>query len=69
MRVAIVVPKWDQTAVRRNQLKRRLRELSGALLFDRASSRDVLLRVRREAYSASFADLRDDVQRISASLT
>ena len=69
MRVAIVVPKWGQTAVQRNKLKRRLRELSRTLLLARKSSRDVVLRARREAYAASFADLRDDVQRLAGGLT
>jgi ribonuclease P protein component len=69
VRVAIVVPKWGFTAVRRNLLKRRLRELSRALLFDKASSRDVVLRARREAYDATFTDLRADVETLSASLT
>jgi ribonuclease P protein component len=69
VRVAIVVPKWGFTAVRRNLLKRRLRELSRALLFDKASSRDVVLRARREAYDATFTDLRADVEKLSASLT
>ena len=69
MRVAIVVPKWGFTAVRRNKLKRRLRELARAHMFERKSSSDVVLRARREAYDASFGDLTDDVQRLSASLT
>ena len=69
VRVAIVVPKWGQTAVQRNKLKRRLRELSRTLLLARKSSRDVVLRARREAYAASFADLRDDVQRLAGGLT
>jgi ribonuclease P protein component len=68
VRVAIVVPKWGFTAVRRNLLKRRLRELSRALLFDRQSSRDVVLRARREAYDATFTDLRADVEQLAASL-
>jgi ribonuclease P protein component len=68
VRVAIVVPKWGFTAVRRNLLKRRLRELSRALLFDRQSSRDVVLRARREAYDATFTDLRADVEKLAASL-
>ena len=68
MRVAIVVPKWGFTAVRRNLLKRRLRELSRALLFDKPSSRDVVLRARREAYDATFTDLRADVERLAGSL-
>ena len=69
MRVAIVVPKWGYTAVRRNLLKRRLRELSRALLFDKDASRDVVLRARREAYDAAFDDLRADIEKLSTSLT
>ena len=69
MRVAIVVPKWGFTAVRRNLLKRRLRELSRALLWDKDASRDVVLRARREAYDADFTALRADVERLATSLT
>ena len=68
MRVAIVVPKWGFTAVRRNLLKRRLRELSRALLWDKDASRDVVLRARREAYDADFTALRADVERLAGSL-
>jgi ribonuclease P protein component len=69
VRVAIVVPKWGYTAVRRNLLKRRLRELSRALLQEKPSSRDIVLRARREAYDATFTDLKTDVEKLSASLT
>jgi ribonuclease P protein component len=69
VRVAIVVPKWGFTAVRRNKLKRRLRELARAHMFDVASSSDVVLRARREAYDASFDHLRDDVQRLTGGLS
>ena len=68
VRVAIVVPKWGHTAVRRNKLKRRLRELARAQLLTRDTSGDVVLRARREAYDASFADLRSDLEKLSASL-
>jgi ribonuclease P protein component len=61
VRVAIVVPKYGFTAVRRNKLKRRLRELARQTLLQRPASCDVLLRARREAYGAAFAVLRDDV--------
>ena len=69
VRVAIVVPKWGHTAVSRNKLKRRLRELARNHLMARQFSRDVVLRARREAYEASFADLRDDVAKLSSALT
>ena len=69
VRVAIVVPKWGHTAVSRNKLKRRLRELARDHLLARETSRDVVLRARREAYDASFTDLRDDIAKLSSSLT
>ena len=69
VRVAIVVPKWGHTAVSRNKLKRRLRELARDHLFARETSRDVVLRARREAYDASFTDLRDDIAKLSSALT
>lgn len=67
--MAIVVPKWGFTAVRRNKLKRRLRELTRAHVLTQASSSDVVVRARREAYDASFDDLRQDVQRLAGGLS
>lgn len=61
VRVAIVVPKYGFTAVRRNKLKRQLRELARQSLLPRSVSCDVLFRARREAYSATFDALRNDV--------
>jgi ribonuclease P protein component len=66
VRVAIVVPKYGFTAVRRNKLKRRLRELARRTLLQRSTSCDVLLRARREAYGASFDRLRDDVSNVAS---
>lgn len=68
VRVAIVVPKFGYTAVRRNALKRRLRELARTHLLTRPASADVLIRARREAYAASFDALRADVAHVSAQL-
>ena len=68
MRVAIVVPKWGHTAVSRNKLKRRLRELARDHLMARDTSRDVVLRARREAYDASFSDLREDIERVAGAV-
>jgi len=61
IRLAIVVPKFGFTAVRRNQVKRRIRELSRTLILPRAQSCDVLVRARRDAYAATFAEMREDV--------
>ena len=68
VRVGIVVPKLGQTAVRRNRLKRRLRELVRLHVLSLAQSCDVVLRARREAYDAPFATLREDVVRLAEQL-
>jgi ribonuclease P protein component len=68
VRVAIVVPKHGHTAVRRNKLKRQLRELVRQTLLPRSGSYDVLLRARREAYGATFALLRHDVDDVASRL-
>ena len=68
MRVAIVVPKLGFTAVRRNKLKRRLRELTRSHLWPLALSSDIVLRTKRDAYDASFDQLRDDIVRVGTAL-
>ena len=68
VRVAIVVPKHGHTAVRRNRLKRQLRELARREVLPRPASRDVLFRARREAYGVAFAELHDAVSRAAASV-
>ena len=66
-RVALVVPKFGYTAVRRNTLKRRLRELTREMVLP-GSARDVLFRAKRVAYDASFDQLKDEVRRIAGEL-
>lgn len=68
VRVAIVVPKLRFTAVRRNQLKRRLRELAREHLWPLPASVDVIVRARPTAYDASFDRLRDDVSQLARAL-
>ena len=63
-----MVPKYGFTIVRRNKLRRRLRELARLHLLTRGVSCDVLIRARREAFDASFAQLRDDVRQLVAGL-
>ena len=67
-RVALVVPKFGYTIVRRNKLKRRLRELTRQLVLSQPCSCDLLLRARRNAYDASFERLRDDVKLLATQL-
>lgn len=67
-RLALVVPRFGFTAVRRNTLKRRLRELARVHLFPMPLSCDVLIRARRDAYAVSFDQLRADVTDVVAAL-
>ena len=61
------------TGVRRNQLKRRLRELARlqvlAPLRVSAKALDVVIRARYEAYAADFAALRAEMESVGARLS
>lgn len=67
-RVALVVPKFGFTAVRRNRLKRRLRELTRQHVLPQPYSYDVVLRARRDAYGVTFGRLRDEITEVAAQL-
>ena len=60
-----MVPLHRHTAVERNRLKRRLREIVRTEVLSRLDERrlrvDVLVRARSEAYRTGFADLRDEL--------
>ena len=66
--MAVLVPKFGFTAVRRNQLKRRLRELARVHLLTRPGSGDVVLRATRETYDASYENLRTEIELIATRL-
>jgi ribonuclease P protein component len=70
-RVGVVVPRHRHSAVDRNRLKRRLRELVRIellpVLADRPST-DIAIRARRESYAAEFVALRDDIASAAARL-
>ena len=61
-----MVPKHTHTAVERNRLKRRLRELARTGLLPRlAESRlDVVIRAKPEAYRPSFAELEREMSAV-----
>ena len=61
-RVGIVVPKFGHSAVERNQLKRRLREITRVDILPLGISMDLVLWVQRKAYAMSFDVLRQDVR-------
>lgn len=66
--MGFVVPKFTRTAVQRNRLKRRLRELVRLRLLRTLPDLDVVIRTRREAYDASFDVLAAEVDRIGGGL-
>jgi len=68
MRVGLIVPRYKQSAVARNRLKRRLRELTRLQLLPANLPTDVVVRIRPEAYTATFEVLAADVARALAQL-
>lgn len=63
LRVGLIVPRHRQSAVARNRVKRRLRELVRRELLPAGVAADVVLRVRPGAYAVTFDGLRRDVLR------
>jgi ribonuclease P protein component len=62
-RVGLIIPRFKHSAVARNQLKRRLRELARIHLIPLEFSVDLVLRIFPEAYDASFEALSKDIAR------
>ena len=71
-RIGLVVPKHHRKVVYRNRLKRRLRELSRRELLPRLRKEgvhlDVLIRAKREAYEASYRQLRGELLEVTEEL-
>jgi ribonuclease P protein component len=57
-RVGLVVPRLGHSAVQRNLLKRRLREIARLELLPRQGSYDVVIRVSGPAYDLNYWGLR-----------
>ncbi len=57
----MIVPKFRATAVARNRLRRRLREIWRREVRPRQPGWDLVIRARRPAYDATFAQLRADL--------
>jgi ribonuclease P protein component len=60
-RSGIIVPLYQRTAVQRNQLRRRIREILRRETLRLLPPVDLVVRARREAYAATFAVLRDEL--------
>lgn len=61
LRVGLIVPRFKHSAVARNRLKRRLRELTRVQMLSARIMVDLVIRIRPEAYSATFDQLTSDV--------
>jgi ribonuclease P protein component len=68
MRVGLIVPRHRQSAVARNRLKRRLRELTRLRLLPSRLPFDVVLRARAETYDSTFEQLSTDIGRVLSQL-
>ena len=60
-RMGLIVPKFQASAVARNRLRRRLREVWRREIAPVQPAWDVLVRARREAYVAPYATLRAEL--------
>ena len=67
-RVGLIVPRYRHSAVARNLLKRRLRELARLRILPTGLPYDLVMRVKPEAYDADFVQLGADVDRAVAQL-
>ena len=71
-RVGLIVPKFGHSAVERNRLKRRLRELTRLEILGALGASgpvmDVVMRALPSAYKASFRDLGSEIERLRARL-
>jgi ribonuclease P protein component len=60
-RMGLIVPRFQSSAVARNRLRRRLREIWRREVQQHQPAWDLVIRARREAYAAKFAALREDL--------
>jgi len=60
-RMGLIVPKFQSNAVARNRLRRRLSEIWRRELQRPQGSRDLLIRAKKEAYAATFEELRAEL--------
>ena len=61
-RLGLMVPRFQSTAVARNRLRRRLKEIWRREIWPEAGSFDLVIRTRKSAYGAGFSELRQELQ-------
>ncbi len=60
-RLGLIVPRFQFTAVARNRLRRRLKEVWRRELQGGLPAIDLVVRAKREAYRAGFPKLREEL--------
>ncbi|MGE5090763.1 MAG: ribonuclease P protein component [Bacillota bacterium] len=60
-RMGLIVPKFQSSAVARNRLRRRLKEIWRRDVQPHQPAWDLVIRARREAYAAPFNSLRRQI--------
>lgn len=68
-RIGLIVPKHKHSAVDRNRLRRRLREIIRVELLPSVARGEALIRAKSEAYELSFAGLRTEIGSIKRWIT
>lgn len=68
-RLGLIVPRHQSSAVARNRLRRRLREILRRDVLRNLPSVDLVIRAKRSAYTASFAVLRAELTGAVETLT
>jgi len=59
--MGLIVPRFQESAVARNRLRRRLKDLWRRELTQHVPPSDVVFRARKESYAASFGALREEL--------
>ena len=59
--MGLIVPRFQETAVARNRLRRRLREVWRREILSVQPAWDLVVRARRESYAAPYATLRAEL--------
>ena len=60
-RIGVIVPKFGNSIVERNRLRRQIREIARTLLLPGLGQRDVLIKALASAYGKEFQALRDEL--------
>lgn len=68
-RIGIVVPRYGLTAVARNRVRRRVREILRRGLLNTLPPVDLVIRAKRGAYAARFVELRVELADVAAHLS